>query len=62
VQNTRTVEKLVLSKSETATALGIGLVTLDDKLLKPGLLRSLKIGSRVVVPRQELERFLAGHK
>ncbi len=47
------------SKDEAAARLGIGYVTLHNKLLKTGLLRTVRVGSRVLIPRTELERFLA---
>ncbi len=47
------------SKDEAAQRLGIGYVTLHNKLLKTGLLRSVRVGSRVLIPRTELERFLS---
>lgn len=46
------------SKVETAARLGVGYVTLHNKLLKTGLLKSVKVGTRVLIPRAELERFL----
>ncbi len=46
------------SKHEPAQRLGIGYVTLHNKLLKTGLLRSVRVGSRVLIPKAELERFL----
>lgn len=47
------------TKSEAAQRLGICYVTLHNRLLKTGLLRSVRVGSRVLVPKAELERFLA---
>ena len=46
------------SKDEAAQRLGIGYVTLHNKLLKTGLLRSVRVGSRVLIPKAEIERFL----
>ncbi len=46
------------SKDEAAQRLGIGYVTLHNKLLKTGLLRSVRVGRRVLIPKTELERFL----
>jgi len=46
------------TKHEAAQRLGIGYVTLHNKLLKTGLLRSVRVGSRVLIPKTELERFL----
>jgi excisionase family DNA binding protein len=46
------------SKDEAAQRLGIGYVTLHNKLLKTGLLRTVRVGTRVLIPRSELERFL----
>ncbi len=57
MQNEQT--KDTYTKNETAARLGIGYVTLHNKLLKTGLLRSVRVGSRVLVPKAELERFLA---
>jgi excisionase family DNA binding protein len=48
------------SKDEAAQRLGIGYVTLHNKLLKTGLLRSVRVGSRVLIPRTEVDRFLSG--
>lgn len=47
------------TKTEAAQRLGIGYVTLHNKLLKTGSLRSIRVGSRVLIPKKELERFLA---
>ncbi len=57
MQNPET--KDAYSKNEAATRLGIGYVTLHNKLLKTGLLRSVRVGSRVLIPKTELERFLS---
>lgn len=48
------------SKDEAAQRLGIGYVTLHNKLLKTGLLRSVRVGARVLIPRTEVDRFLQG--
>lgn len=56
----QTIEaKDAYSKDEAAQRLGIGYVTLHNKLLKTGLLRTVRVGSRVLIPRSELERFLS---
>ncbi len=47
------------TKDEAAQRLGIGYVTLHRQLLKTGVLRSIRVGSRVLIPKAELERFLA---
>ena len=56
MQNLET--KDAYSKDEAAQRLGIGYVTLHNKLLKTGLLRTVRVGTRVLIPRTELERFL----
>jgi excisionase family DNA binding protein len=61
-KNVEKTEKLVLNKPEVAALLGVGLVTLDNCLIKPGLLRTVKIGARVLIPRDALLEFLAGKK
>lgn len=48
------------SKDEAAKRLGIGYVTLHNKLLKTGALRSVRAGRRVLIPRSEIDRFLQG--
>ncbi len=58
MQNPET--KDAYSKDEAAQRLGIGYVTLHNKLLKTGLLRSVRVGSRVLIPRTEVDRFLSG--
>lgn len=56
----QTIEaKDAYSKDEVAQRLGISYVTLHNKLLKTGLLRTVRVGSRVLIPRTELERFLS---
>ncbi len=49
----------VLTVDEAAFALHVGRVTIY-KLLNEGRLRRVKIGSRTVIPRGELERLLNG--
>ncbi len=56
MQNPET--KDAYSKDEAAKRLGIGYVTLHNKLLKTGLLRTVRVGTRVLIPKTELERFL----
>ncbi len=46
------------SKDEAAERLGVCYVTLHNRLLKTGLLRSVRVGSRVLIPKTEIERFL----
>lgn len=48
------------TKDEAAERLGVGYVTLHNKLLKTGLLRSVRAGRRVLIPRAALEAFLEG--
>lgn len=51
-------QKHAYSKKEAAQHLGIGAMTLH-RLTKNGIIRTVRVGSRVLVPRTELERFLA---
>ncbi len=45
-------------KHETAKRLGIGYGTLHKHLIKPGLIRTVRVGNRVLISRTEIERFL----
>ncbi len=54
-------EKDAYSKKEAASRLGLGAMTLH-RLTKDGTIRTVKAGGRVLIPRSELERFLAGQK
>ena len=47
------------SKIEAAERLGVGIVTLHERLLKTGKLRSVRAGRRVLIAKSEIERFLA---
>lgn len=49
---------ILLSIEETMTALSLGRTTVWS-LIKGGDLVAVKIGRRVLVPRDELERFVA---
>jgi excisionase family DNA binding protein len=49
------------SKVEAAERLGIGYMTIH-RLTKNGTIRTVRAGRRVLIPRAELERFLAGQK
>ncbi len=51
---------LSVSVEEAARLLGLGRSNLF-KLMESGELRSVKVGSRRLVPRRALEEFLAGH-
>ncbi len=50
------MEPVLLSRSEVAKLLNLGLRTVDA-LVSQGRLRVKKIGRRVLVPRAEVERF-----
>jgi excisionase family DNA binding protein len=51
--------KLTLTVEETASLLGISR-TLPYELVRRGKLPHLRLGSRIVVPRQELEALVDG--
>lgn len=53
------VQKAALSKREVAAELGIGYMTVH-RLTKEGTIRTVRAGARVLIPRTELDRFLAG--
>ncbi len=50
--------KDAFSKNEVAARLGVGYMTVH-RLTKGGTIRTVNAGSRVLIPRAELERFLA---
>lgn len=52
-------EKMLYSRDETAQSLAISLVHLW-RLTKAGKLKPVHVGSRVLYPREELRRFIAG--
>ena len=52
-------QKLAYSERDAATLLSISPRTLFS-LRKEGKVRAVKIGNRVIYPREELKRFLAG--
>lgn len=52
-------EKLALSAQEFANALGVHVNTVY-KLTDLGQVRSFRLGKRLLIPRVELERLLAG--
>lgn len=51
------IGKLALSPTEAAAALGISRVKVFG-LMKEGRLRRVKLGSRTVIPRGEIDRLL----
>jgi len=51
-------DKLCFSRAETCAALGVGRSTLRE-MLRRGELRELRVGRRSLIPRAELERFIA---
>jgi excisionase family DNA binding protein len=59
MQDERT--KDAYSKDEAAQRLGVGYMTVH-RLTKNGSIRTVRAGARVLIPRSELERFLAGQK
>ncbi len=48
------------TKNEAAARLGVSYSTLHNVLIKGGKLRTVKAGSRVLIPRAALEAFLQG--
>jgi excisionase family DNA binding protein len=50
------MEPILLSRKQTASLLSISLRGLDY-LLAQGKLRARRVGKRVLIPRQEIERF-----
>ncbi|MBI1949353.1 MAG: helix-turn-helix domain-containing protein [Deltaproteobacteria bacterium] len=50
--------KMGFRPREVAQALGLG-ITLVRSLIARGELRSIKLGRAVIVPRSEVERFIA---
>lgn len=52
------VARQSLRVEEAAVALGCGRTTIF-KLIKEGQLRAVKLGSRTVIPRSEVDRLLA---
>jgi excisionase family DNA binding protein len=54
-------DKDAYSKKEMAERLGVGYMTVH-RLTKNGSIRTVRAGARVLIPRSELERFLAGQK
>lgn len=46
------------SKTEIAQRLGVGYMTIH-RLTKNGTIRTVRAGARILIPRTELERFLA---
>lgn len=61
VGNSTTVDAIreAFTVDETAFALHVGRVTVY-KLLNEGRLRRVKIGTRTVIPRSEIDRLLNG--
>lgn len=53
--------KLVFTLDEAARALTLSRSSVF-KLVKSGRLRAVRVGSRALIPRKELERFLNGER
>ncbi len=51
-------DKDAYSKDEAAQRLGVGYMTIH-RLTKNGSIRTVRAGARVLIPKSELERFLA---
>ena len=56
--NTSTEEKTFLSVSDVAKSLSLG-VTYTRRLIKSGQIKSVRIGKRVLVPRQYLDEYVS---
>ena len=52
------LSKLALSRYECAQLLGIS-IRLLDKCIANGDIKAIRLGDRVLIPRAELERFMA---
>jgi|GEM_PF-3084007 len=52
-------QRPVLSVAETATLLGVHHSTLRHEIAA-GTIRSIRVGRRILIPRAELDRLLAG--
>jgi excisionase family DNA binding protein len=55
------LEQNGLSPKEAAHILGIGRTNIY-RLVKDGKLRHVKVGSRIIIPRKEVQRLLAGRE
>ncbi len=55
------MEAILLSRKEAARVLSVGRGKLDQ-LVSDGTIRTRRIGRRVLVPREELERFARGEQ
>lgn len=53
-----TVERLTYTVEEAAGAIGCGRTSVF-RLLREGKLRSIRVGSRRLIPREEIDRFIA---
>ncbi|HEX4381203.1 MAG TPA: excisionase family DNA-binding protein [Candidatus Acidoferrum sp.] len=51
------IEKALLSRKEAAEYVSLSLSTLDVAIAR-GMLRVRRMGSRVLIPREELDRFV----
>lgn len=60
IKNLSTVEKFLFSKKEAAYSLAISLRSLEYRIAN-GELNTRRIGSRVLIPREELRRFASGN-
>lgn len=58
MSDTHDTPPVLLTIEETCTALSLGRTTVHF-LIKSGDIRAVRIGRRVLVPRDELERYVA---
>jgi len=52
-------ERKALSPEETAQALGLG-IDLTRRKIREGVIPSMRIGGRIIVPKKQLDTFLEG--
>lgn len=52
------MDQLLFSVEDAASILGISRALLYRELLQPGVVRTVKIAGRTLIPRDELERYV----
>jgi len=55
------MDKLVYTRDEAAQLLGVSAQTID-KYIKKGAIQHIRLGQRVMIPRDWFNRFLNGEK
>jgi excisionase family DNA binding protein len=59
MRKTEKLERRTYTVSETCAVLGVSR-NMGYEVVRTGCIRAIKIGKRVVIPRSEMERLLAG--